>query len=137
MKEFIFLIIFLFPFSSFAQQWPKVYGQYSNDATLSHIYETYDYGYMLCGAYTNYLDKTIGWMVKTDINGNILWEKRIGDYSYFTHTFCARETNDKGWILTGRTSQLDPSTDPFILKLDSCGNKEWCNIYKTPNNMGK
>lgn len=74
-------------------------------------------------------------MVRTDINGNLLWDKKIGLSSYFTDTFCARETNDRGWILTGRTSQFDPSTDPYILKLDSCGNKEWCNIYKTPDNM--
>lgn len=135
MKQLIYILIYLMPICSYTQNWPKVYGHYSNNGELYQIYETYDRGYLLCGNYTNYLDKTIGWIVKTDINGNILWEKKIGDYSYFTHTFCARETNDRGWILTGRTSQFDPATDPYVLKLDSCGNKQWCNIYKTPGNM--
>lgn len=136
MKKLICLILILFPGGySIAQPWPKVFGHYSNDCQIGYIYETYDHGYMLCGSLKNYLNKTTGWMVRTDINGNLLWDKKIGLSSYFTDTYCARETNDRGWILTGRTSQFDPSTDPYILKLDSCGNKEWCNIYKTPGNL--
>jgi hypothetical protein len=37
--------------------------------------------------------------------------------------------------VVGSTSSYDPHNDPIILKINSCGEKEWCRVFYTENNM--
>lgn len=73
-----------------------------------------------------------GWLIKTDINGNIIWDKKIGDYHVenFIHDF--NETMDHGLILSGATAQYDAHMDPLFIKLNPCGEIEWCKIFLSP-----
>jgi hypothetical protein len=42
------------------------------------VIESYDKGYLLLGKFgANY--SKYNWLIKTDINGEVLWEKTIGD----------------------------------------------------------
>ena len=128
MKKFILVSILLIcAASNSAQDWVRIYGDESS-AGGNYVIETYDKGYIFTGPKNNY---RYAWVVKTDINGNMLWSKRLGDYSTQTIPMCIEQTFDNGLILCGNTTIHDPWNDAFIQKLDVCAEPEWCRIFHT------
>jgi len=125
-------IFFIFFTSLQAQVWPKVYGD--NIIAIGwKVMESYDHGYFICGAsMKNPSTYKYGWVVKTDINGNVLWDKKFGDTTREDYFLDAQKTLDNGWIIAGATSQLDSWNDAVFVKLDACGEIEWCKIYPSP-----
>lgn len=117
------------------QIWPKIYG--GNLSTWGEdVDETYDHGYLITGNILNYSGThTFGILLKTDVNGNLLWEKRIGNISYFISINNSFMTSDGGVITIGSTTEFDEYYDVFIMKLDACGDSEWCKIYSVPNDL--
>lgn len=77
----------------------------------------------------------MGFIKKTDINGSVLWEKRIGNSSYLTSIQATTQTFDGGFISIGTTFKLDENGDAVIIKFDACGAKEWCKIYSVPSDI--
>ena len=97
-------------------------------ADVTWVIETYDKGYLILDNSHNYL-----WLIKTDINGYKLWGKRIGQGQYHMGFWNIEETMDHGYILCGGSSKYSGQYDkPAIIKLNSCGEMEWCNVIKTP-----
>ena len=74
-----------------------------------------------------------GWLFKTDINGYVLWDKKIGTGKYQEVPENIERTSDNGYIVSGSTSKLDYNNDPFIMKMNSCMEIQWCKILNTPN----
>ena len=132
-KIFLTGIIILFCyFGSNAQQWIRVYGD-SLSTLVYSLSEQYDKGFLFSGSeYDNaYFAK--GLLFKTDINGYPLWQKSYGNASSYFPFFNARPTLSEGIIEIGITNKLQSScTDPFIIKLNNCFEKEWCKIYNAP-----
>jgi hypothetical protein len=92
-------------------QWYKEY----EDIHGAFVQQTNDNGYIIIDYYEVSL-------VKTDGNGNIQWKKTFGhgkDRAYF-----GRQTNDGGYILTGKYTQND-KLDLWVIKTDENGNLEW------------
>ncbi|MBL7113144.1 MAG: T9SS type A sorting domain-containing protein [Bacteroidales bacterium] len=118
-----------------AQIWPKIYG--GNLSTGGDdVDETYDQGYLITGNMISSTGlKIMGILLKTDVNGNMLWEKRVGSSSYFLSLNDSYMTSDGGLIMIGTTMKLDEYGDAFIVKLDACGNTEWCKIYSVPDDL--
>lgn len=125
MRYFILILLFGCSFQIFSQDWIKYYGFGSQPYSASCI-EQYDKGYILLGSVNNY---KYCWIVKTDINGNQLWDIKIGDGVHETMPANIELTSDNGFILCGTTTMFSPpSHDPFIMKLNSCGEAEWCRV---------
>jgi hypothetical protein len=97
------------------------------DAPMRYILESYDKGYLLSGkGAANY--SLYNWIIKTDINGEILWEKTIGD-GLTSIVLPQMAMNNSGDLyICGETRNNDPSGDPIIIKLNACGEKEWCKV---------
>ena len=112
-----------------AQIWPK--GYFSNiGITCNSVIECYDKGYLIGGCYiTNDGNPINGSLIKTNRNGDLLWFKRLGNYNDGTRVRDVNQTNDGGFIISGSTDISDLGGDPFIMKLNSCGETEWCRIY--------
>jgi hypothetical protein len=97
------------------------------------ILENYDKGYYICacmmksGSAYKY-----GWIIKTDINGNILWNKKFGDRFDENAFYDFDKTQDNSLIISGATSLIDPEIDPLFVKLNPCGEIEWCKIFLSP-----
>jgi len=111
--------------SSGNKLWDKTYGETYNDIALS-IQQTNDGGYILTG-YTFSYGSGNGdfWLVKTDSSGNKLWDKTFGGSEYDV-AYCVQQTNDDGYILTGRTDSYGAGNGDFwLIKTDSSGNKLW------------
>jgi len=129
MKRVIIFIVFIcliIPLVH-AQNWPKTYT--GMNAWADWVIQSYDKGYVILGSKTNY---KIGWIIKTDINGNILWEKKINSGQFTIYPGNIEQTLDNGFIIGGTTAQIGNQGDAFILKLNSCAEQEWCKILYTP-----
>jgi len=130
LEVFIFLFGILFSNQTLtAQIWPKTYLQNKSIYPYSLI-ECYDKGYLIGSRYiTNDNLPQNGLLIKTDRNGDMIWFKRLGDFNDGSGVFDVNQTSDGGLILSGATKKTDLAGDPFIMKLDACGEKEWCRIY--------
>ena len=114
-------------------KWLQSY--YGNkDAVGKYFSTSYDHGIYIIGKHGhNYVP--FFWLIKTDINGEILWEKTIGEkYSYIGLNYIDCNTSGSLYCV-GSTTYYDEYKDPLILKLDSCGEKEWCKVYYSPSHF--
>ncbi len=142
--------LFYFHFSQVSGQglvksWDKIYSGNVYES-FTRVLETSDHGLLVAGSSNSGIggDKTQDnhdtgyvtfdfWIVKTDSNGNLQWERTFGG-SLMEELLDARETADHGFILAGTTmsdSSGDVSEatrgikDYWIVKTDSAGNKLW------------
>jgi len=113
----------------FGQIWPKTY--FPDKGIYPHsIIECYDKGYLIGSWYISANGIPMnGSLIKTDCNADLLWFKRFGDYNDGTAIYDINQTSDGGYIISGSTKITDYAGDPFVMKLNACGEREWCRIY--------
>jgi hypothetical protein len=131
LSNIVLTLAFLFcSYFSFAQVWPKYYGEPNRKDYSYDIIETYDNGYLICGGYYNDISKwTI--IIKTDNNGDTLWSKIIDGYN---KSLAFDQTGNGDILIVGLTRVVNyEKYDPFVLKLNNCGEKEWCKIFSQPD----
>ena len=125
--------------------WNKVYGN-SHRNNMENGIITSDHGVVMFGWVTGpggdvsrYYGAQDMWVVKTDKDGNKLWDYTIGT-PYIDFGISVIETSDKG-VLLGGSSLLDPggniecepytwdNPEAILFKLDSAGNYQWQKCY--------
>ncbi len=132
MKRFILHLLIIFGIIIYinanSQSWTKTYGQVNTTESSTDIIESYDNGFYVLGMIKN----RKGWLLKTDINGDTLWEKVLTTNNGQFKPQAISLTPNNGCVIVGNASTgLDPFLNPFITKLNSCGEKEWCTmLYK-------
>jgi hypothetical protein len=126
-------------------EWTKRYGGSLTDLG-NGVYQTDDGGYIIVGRTNSfgYGDDENIWLLKTDANGNELWNKTF-DEERFETGFSVRQTHDNGYIIAG-TTDSDTLCDAILIKTDSNGNVEWhrtfggtgqdgaCSVQQTSDN---
>jgi gliding motility-associated-like protein len=72
-------------------------------------------------------------LVKTDHNGNPVWDKtfQISDYTYASTVL---ETTDGGYLVFGSTGASWNSCSLFLLATDAFGNQEWLKTFSASQN---
>jgi hypothetical protein len=139
--------------SSGNKQWDKDFGG-ADDDFLYSIYQTKDGGYILGGTSCSGVggDKTDAswdtsssyayrgdyWIIKVDSAGNKIWDKTIGGTNAeYCHSL--QQAEDGGYLIGGYSysgiggDKIEPnsdsispiSSDYWIVKVDSVGNKQW------------
>jgi len=139
MKKINITVLFvLFTSSiSFSQNWPVVLGDDQNILSYS-ITEDYDKGLLI----SSYLLKNSsttkqGILIKTDVNGNTLWQKSFGTGEYPFDLWKVYKTKDEGTILCGSTAKYDNGYyDPFYVKLNTCNEIVWCTVLHSELGSG-
>lgn len=128
--RFAFFLLFLviLQINTVAQEWVRYYGQ-GQKTVCVNVINDYDNGQVIGGMINNY---TYSWIIKIDINGNILWDKRFGNGEYSCGLGNVEKTSDGGYIVCGTWQKEDPDFDVFILKLTACAEIEWCKTLYTP-----
>lgn len=116
-------------------EWVRIYGDDIHNVVNSLI-ETYDGGFMI-GGHIKTSDASFiknGLLIKTDINGEVLWQKTIGEESDIgTGAVQVKQTSDGGYILLSSTVKYQGVSNVLIMKLNECGEKEWNKIFIDPN----
>ena len=113
--------------STYAQKWQTLIGYPGRSDYSMNLEQHYDHGYLIAGNIDEGYDNTHGWLVKTDINGEVLWDKQIAllpDQAITVKTLFDEEGNIYifGWLL----NQNFAHEFPLIVKLNACGEKLWC-----------
>jgi hypothetical protein len=126
-------ILFTFNYMQ-SQNYPRIYGD-NIQASIKEISESYDKGFYLTAfTYTYQGVNQYGWIIKIDINGNILWDKKFGngnDRNWFGDSFL---TSDDGLIISGITTKYSGGDfDPAFFKMNVCGEIEWCKVFQSPD----
>ncbi|MBP6872793.1 MAG: T9SS type A sorting domain-containing protein [Bacteroidales bacterium] len=128
----LILSVFLISQIAYSQEWPKIYGD-NFHALVNDMNETYDQGIILSGfIYLPYGFCRYIWIIKTDINGDLLWWKKIGDSSHQYGLTRSEITTDNGLIFSGGTTKYTGDFDPLFVKMNTCGEVEWCRVLSSP-----
>jgi hypothetical protein len=109
-------------------QWNKTYEIDAWGFGLTDVIQTSDGGYALVGSVSYSNDDDI-WLVKTDANGNMLWNKTYGGTSREGSNYLI-QTSDGGYALPGSSSpELGVPADAYLVKTDQNGNMQWNKTY--------
>lgn len=118
-------------------QWQKSYGGSGIDRANS-VRQTSDGGYIIAGGTESNNGDVSGnhggsdfWIIKTDANGNLQWQKTFGGSGYDIAQ-AVRQTTDGGYIVAGIASSNDGNIsgyhgvrDYWVVKTDASGNLQW------------
>jgi DNA-binding MarR family transcriptional regulator len=118
------------------QLWNRTFGGLDSDSANSLI-QTNDGGYVLAGNTQSFgTGGSDMWLIKTDSNGNQLWNQTFGGTEFDT-AYSVIQANDGGFILAGQTRQTEfgqPEADErlatLLVKTDSNGIQEWNQTFE-------
>ena len=107
-------------------EWKKIFGGKEDD-WINRAIQTFDEGYALVGTTKSQgTGKADIWVVKLARNGEIMWEKTIGDIKN-DRGLNIIQTKDYGYLVCGRSEaqEFRWCTITIILKLDQVGHLKW------------
>jgi len=105
------------------KEWSKTFGGTEADGARS-VQQTSDGGYILAGYTRSYGAGGDAWLIKTDSNGNEIFDEVFGGYKSDSAS-AVQQTSDGGYILAGDTMSYGAGGDALLIKTDSNGKKEW------------
>nr|NQU89455.1 T9SS type A sorting domain-containing protein [Bacteroidota bacterium] len=120
---FIVQCLLLLAMIAHSQKWENSIGQLNHYESSRRVIEHYDKGYLISAQYDD-----LGWLVKTDINGNVLWNKVLGEYSDQIITEKTLIDELGSLFLFGIMVQDIEPFWPLVIKLNACGEKQWCKL---------
>jgi len=111
------------------KEWVKFYDE---NADIGYsVKQTSDGGYIIAGCTFN-LSEDIqkGWVIKTDSDGTVMWDKKFGSKDSDGLAYDVCETSDGGFVVTGyRTKEYYTISDLVIIKYGGDGSKKWEKKY--------
>ncbi len=105
--------------------WEKTFGG-SNVEYGYSVQQTSDGGFIIVGFTWSFgAGNTDIYLIKTDVNGNKIWEKTFGGSGY-EFGYSVQQTLDDGFIISGSSDSFGVgSSDVYLIKTDATGNKIW------------
>lgn len=113
-------------------EWNKTYGGSGYELAFSTI-QTAD-GYAIAGWTTSFgAGQFDFWLVKTDTEGNMVWNKTYGGPDRDT-AYSVRQTTDQGYVIAGETRSFGSGeSDAWLVKTNSTGSMQWNRTYGGTN----
>jgi hypothetical protein len=109
--------------------WNKTFGGPAYECSGS-VQQTADGGFIIIGDTHSYGSADLDiWLIKTDANGNEIWNKTFGGPAY-DMSDSVQQTTDGGYIIAGTTSSYGAGGDDiWLIKTDANGNKIWSKTF--------
>ena len=105
-------------------EWTQTYGEGKCYDSANALVETGEGGYLLVGSRSIYLVLSTSWIIKTDAQGNIEWDKEFEEKENSGANSVVK-TADGGYAIAGYISH-----DFWLIKIDQTGNLEWKQAYQ-------
>ena len=115
-----------------SSEWNKTYGG-SGDDRAHCIIQTRDRGYAIVGPTYSYANSYDFWLVKTDVSGNMVWNRTYGGARKDWPSSLI-QTIDGGYAITGYTQVGDTNYDIWLVKTDNEGIMQWNQTYGISEN---
>jgi len=106
--------------------WDKILGGSGEDVGKS-VQQTSDGGYIIVGSNPYSVVSQGIWLIKTDANGNMVWDRIFGE-SGWNEGKSVQQTSDGGYIITGSTYPGGVSggnSAVWLIKTNGKGDKIW------------
>jgi hypothetical protein len=119
------------------EQWSKIFGSSGNDYGL-FVEQTIDGGYVIAGRrrLAPGSNVPVAYILKTNSLGDSLWSKTFGDSIHMQRAYCAQQTIDGGYIITGQILYDGYSLNPdavMLIKTDGNGLEQWSETFANNN----
>jgi hypothetical protein len=111
--------------------WNRTYGGPGFEQ-CSSVQVTGDGGYIIAGSTNSFGADTDAYLVRTDSEGNMLWNRTYGGPKTDAAS-SVQVTSDGGYIIAGNTRSFGMGGDVFLVKTDSDGRMLWNRTYGGPN----
>lgn len=115
------------------ESWRKTYNGLFSYSLGYSLKQTSDGGYIIFGMTDQESYGNLARLIKTDNNGDMLWEKYYGNTDNAEENTVGRGldfTADGGYILAGYTENISTGlADAWLIKTDSEGNELWTQTY--------
>jgi hypothetical protein len=111
-------------------QWNKTYGGTGSDTGVALVQNS-DIGYAVIGRTASFgAGGNDIWLIKTDVTGNILWNKTFGGTGNEAGNALV-QTSDGGYAIFGPTSSFAAGggQDAWLIKTDASGTMLWNKTY--------
>jgi len=121
--------IWLIKTDSFGRQlWYQTFDG-DSDKAVSAVQQTSDGGYIIVSDARSYKTGIDIWLIKTDANGDKIWERTFGGEGYdYAHS--VQQTSDGGYIISGETKSYGAgNADVWLIKTDGAGYIVWDKTY--------
>lgn len=107
--------------------WDKTFDDGGNSKGEA-VHQTTDGGYIVCGHTWPDTESEPWdiWLIKTDTNGNKLWDRKFSGDNTLDRSHSVQQTTDGGYIVCGETiPYLSGDSDIWLIKTNADGNKLW------------
>jgi predicted secreted protein len=124
------IVLVSMPVARAASMWDKTYGGTAADTAAGETVQASDGGYAILGDTSSFgAGGSDFWLIKTDADGNMQWNKTYG--GALTETsgdMCL--TTDGGYAMSGLTQSFGAvGQDFWLVKVDAAGNLLWNQTY--------
>ncbi len=105
-------------------QWSRVFDTRQIQVGYS-VTQTSDKGYAFAGFTDNYTNGYDAYLVRTDSNGFVLWDKTYGGKNW-DFAYSIKQTSDSGFVMCGQTySYGSGNGNVYVIRTDKNGDTLW------------